>query len=125
MTNLAFPTYPSLYPYGLSRSSLFDVLADLTDRAVSINHPSYVTRDNDDGSHTISIDVPGVRREDLKLVEKQNNIYVAGRRDGKDLEPIVITVPVSLDPSSATAVLEDGVLSVTFQPIPERTIEIR
>lgn len=84
------------------------------------------TRRLDDGHQEFSIDVPGVKKEDLVVKVKQDILYVDWKRDGKECSR-VYTISEQFDPTSLRARLADGVLTVTLSPLrdaSERIVEV-
>lgn len=81
-----------------------------------------------DAEHgTLELDVPGVKKEDLKVTIVDDRITVSGKR-GKQEFTRMYSVDPNYDASSANAVVEDGVLTVTFDRRPEtkpRQIEVK
>lgn len=64
---------------------------------------------------TVSIDIPGVKLSDLSVVVDQAVMKMSGKRFDNGT-PVFQTyiVPVTYDPTSSSAVLEAGVLTVQF-----------
>jgi HSP20 family protein len=77
--------------------------------------------DEDDNGYTVSIDLPGVKKEDVDLNLEGGVLSVEARRRHKsdDAESRVVfsrsvRLPEAADTDNASARLEDGVLHVTL-----------
>lgn len=73
---------------------------------------------HDDEKHfSISLDIPGVKKDDINLEVKDNHLYVTGerkseRRGGKFSR--VFTLPQNVNPDAIKATFENGVLELTL-----------
>jgi HSP20 family molecular chaperone IbpA len=63
---------------------------------------------------TLSIDLPGVKRTDLKITVEGRNLLISGKQKGKDFK-YSYCVDKQYEPESATSKLEDGVLTIKFE----------
>lgn len=70
-----------------------------------------------DGSYNVSIDVPGVIPETVKVQAVDGAIQVTGQRGQTTITRTVSTVK-TMDLSTATATLEYGVLTINVLPKP-------
>uniref|UniRef100_A0ACD6A2A1 Uncharacterized protein n=1 Tax=Avena sativa TaxID=4498 RepID=A0ACD6A2A1_AVESA len=154
MTVLALaPPVAALVPYGLS-GGLWDMLDDpfrvleqtplavprpgpATGRAISSQAVALARCDwkETPDAHVISLDVPGVRRDDVKVEVEDNRVLrVSGERtadEGKEGERWHraeraagrfwrrFRMPAGADVDRVTARLEDGVLTVTVPKVAE------
>jgi HSP20 family protein len=70
----------------------------------------------EDGKKFIEFDLPGVRKEDVKISVEDKVLHLsAERKDRKWNFERTVTMPKSIDVTSATAKLNDGVLKVYFK----------
>ena len=67
----------------------------------------------DDESMTLSIDLPGVKATDLTVTTGESTVTVVASREGKEAHE-TYHIDSRFDASSASALLQDGVLSLTF-----------
>lgn len=75
-----------------------------------------------DGVITLSIDMPGVKKEDLTLMVDRGILSVTGERKNRDYKySRRWRLADDMDPTAITAALEDGVLTVT---IPRKTDQL-
>ena len=66
------------------------------------------------GNHlTLSLDLPGAKQSDLKITAEGRNLLISGKQKGKDFK-YSYCIDKQYEPESATAKLEDGVLTVKF-----------
>ncbi|CAF2237555.1 hypothetical protein BRARA_H01093 [Brassica rapa] len=77
-------------------------------------------------SHTFSVDLPGLRKEDIK-VEIEDSIYLIIRTKTTEISPVrslkrKFRLPESIDMIGITANYEDGVLTVI---VPKRVLRRR
>jgi HSP20 family protein len=115
----------------------FEVVAP----AAAFAEPSIALRDEGD-KLVATVDVPGMREEDLKVEVKGALLTLSGERKveapkgytvRRQERPLVkfahaLTLPCAVDSANATASLKDGVLAITMPKAPEakpRTIAIR
>jgi HSP20 family protein len=102
--------------------------------------PSADIEETDD-AYVLEVDLPGVRREDLDIELRDNEVRITGEIKQKERKGIlrrqtrrvgqfdfVVTLPTDIDPNQVDANLHDGVLTVRLtkakasQP---RRIEVR
>ena len=80
---------------------------------------------NEDGSMSITLDVPGVKQEDVSVEVKQRTVHIKAERKGNTYANFVqsFTVPSEYDLETLGAELADGVLTITIKPTnkPEST----
>jgi len=70
---------------------------------------------NDTGDgYSFQIEVPGIKKENLKVEVNGENITVSGKRGDQELKRI-FDIPLGADPLSIDAHLEDGVLELRFK----------
>ena len=105
----------------LKTSDVFDTLRlfdDLysstwTSRSKSLTASAYRTDITDDGL-TLSIDLPGVKSKDLSVQVTGRDVKVSGKQRADDFKQ-TYRIAKEYDPDTASATLEDGVLSLTFK----------
>lgn len=78
--------------------------------------------------HTlVSVDMPGVKKDDIKIEVQKNHLFIAGERNHRKYEK-TFTLPASINADKIEAQYENGVLYVAI-PKPEaakgRTIQIQ
>jgi HSP20 family molecular chaperone IbpA len=67
---------------------------------------------------TLTLDVPGIKKDDLDISIADRVVSVEAKRGKREFKGIY-ELDHSYDPSTASAVLEDGVLTLTFERLPE------
>jgi len=70
------------------------------------------------GDYKYSIDLPGVKKEDVDITVEGVNCTVTARRKIKDETHNIskyLALPEGVDSSGISAILEDGVLSISFK----------
>lgn len=76
---------------------------------------------------TLSVDVPGVKLESIKITVKENEVSISTKR-GESVQDYRYLINQDYDPGSCGARLEDGVLTLEFDRCPEtkpREIEVK
>jgi HSP20 family protein len=82
----------------------------------------------DDGHYFARLELPGVKKDDLKVELHDHQLTVACERKPADSETVasatvfkrVVTVPEGIDPDQVSAKLEDGILTVALAKSAER-----
>ena len=95
-----------------------------------------------DNSYEISVDVPGINKEDIKIEVDGNKLLISGERKQESSEKAkthktwsrsygkftqAFTLPESVDADSIKATHEKGVLNITLpksEPVQKKTIAI-
>lgn len=69
----------------------------------------------DETTITLTTDLPGFKQDEVEILFDQGKRLTveAKKKDGRQVRRVV-ALPVKVDPDSANAKLEDGVLSITF-----------
>ena len=83
-----------------------------------------MTAEHRDGVTALTLDIPGVRREDLDIEVLGRQLTVRGKRGTREFARQYRLHP-SVDESLIEATLADGVLRVTFGKKPEATPKAR
>ena len=114
---------PSQYFERLIQNTFETFMADL--------YPSYLnlgldTQKNENGSITISIDVPGFKEENLsiEMSDRQKMITVKGEVKANSYTRYLnksFSLPEGYDVDTLKAELANGVLSLTLNPLPSST----
>jgi HSP20 family molecular chaperone IbpA len=79
-----------------------------------------------DGVLTWTVELPGVKREDLTVeVVEGNQLLVTGKREGRRSTQELIPVARGYKAEGAEAKLEDGVLTLTFKAAEKKLIEVK
>lgn len=92
------------------------------------SHKSYDSYVEDDGFLCFSVDVPGIKDEDINISLHNNVVSVSAERKTKNSSYSVskkFTVPRNFDSASVNAELKDGVLSLRFAPKPQEQAEVK
>lgn len=87
---------------------------------------NYSVETSDEGL-VLSIELPGVKSNDVDVQTTDREIKVSGKRKGKDFQ-YRYTLSKAYDPSSCTASLQDGVLSLQFsksEMLKSKKVEIK
>jgi HSP20 family protein len=108
--------WPAAYPTGAEQgASLWSPRLEMYER---------------DGKLTVTADLPGVKKEDVKVEVDQDAIVIQGQRRQEQSTPEqgyyrsersygsfyrTIPLPEGVDPSTANATFRDGVLHITLQ----------
>jgi HSP20 family molecular chaperone IbpA len=74
---------------------------------------------NEDGSAAFTLDLPGVKQEDLSVEATENLVHVKAERKTKTSSCSVnksFSISEKYDPGTLSADLENGVLTLTVQP---------
>ena len=61
----------------------------------------------------LSVDLPGVKTSDLSVQAEGRTIKIVGKRKGEEIKH-TYTLSKEYDPETTSALLEDGVLNLTF-----------
>lgn len=80
--------------------------------------------DTDDSGLTLSVDLPGVKPEDLSCKVVDREIRVTGKCRGKDFK-YYYTVSKAYDASEPEAELENGVLALRFKKKESEAREVK
>lgn len=72
----------------------------------------YPTKD-DKNLYKLELELPGVKKENVKVTVEDNKLKIKANKKGKDYESSVL-LPKTLDSNSCQAKLEDGILSITM-----------
>lgn len=69
-----------------------------------------------ENSFTISLDIPGLKREDIEIEFKENHLYVSGERKTKRPGKFskVFTIPQNVNVDAIEAHFENGVLDLVL-----------
>jgi HSP20 family molecular chaperone IbpA len=62
----------------------------------------------------LSVDLPGVKPNDLSVQAEGRTIKIVGKRKGEEIKH-AYTLSKEYDPETTSALLEDGVLTLTFE----------
>jgi HSP20 family protein len=104
---------PSLF------DGMFNELFSLGTLRANVKISSFV--DNEDGTASLSVDVPGISEEEI-LVEIKNGVVTikaeSEKKNSRRSFTYNYSVPDKLDIDSATAELKQGVLTLTFKKLP-------
>lgn len=68
----------------------------------------------DDKAWTLSLDVPGIAKEDLTIGIEGTVVRIETRQEAKRQLKAAYELPQEIDAATSTAVLENGVLTVTL-----------
>ena len=83
----------------------------------------------DEKAWTLSLDLPGISREDLEVKVEDTIVRLQTRAEAKRQYKAAYELPESIDVDTTTAELKDGVLTLTLgkkTPVSnERSIEIK
>jgi len=124
LENRLFDYYPS-------------IVAD--ESGISAFKPSVSTREGDFAYH-IEVDLPGVKKEDIKIDVKNNQVTISGERNykkehkEKDYYKIEssygkfqrsFTMPQNVDIENIEATSKDGVLEVTLPKLKSERAEVK
>jgi len=98
----------------------FQILSDVSrprSGATLQSRVNYNVTTNDAGL-VLKVDLPGVKKEDLKVEVSDRTLHIKGKRDQEDIS---ISYKISKDFSAddPDAKLEDGVLSLNFRKLSE------
>jgi len=80
-----------------------------------------------DNCLVFTMDLPGVKPSDLKVIAEGRNINLSGKQKGKEFS-YTYSLHKNYEPSGAKAKLEDGVLTIKFdkrETEKKKTIEIQ
>lgn len=110
----------------LFNSSIEDLWGTLFEVYDPLQHMGFT--EYDDGTATFSVDVPGIKAEDIDISIVKNVVTVKGER--KDIRrPAKIntsfTLPSGYDPETLSANLADGVMVLTIKKLPSEKTESR
>ena len=98
----------------------------LASKARTLTNTVYRVETKDDRL-TLSIDLPGVKSKDLTVQTTGRELKVSGKLRGEDFK-YHYTLSKDYNPEAASACLEDGVLTLTFEKVTStvtRTIEVK
>lgn len=94
--------------------------------SVGYNNTYNVQSSEKDGLYTVTVDMPGAKKSDVKIVTKKSRAEFSWKR-GTSSHSTSAWIPDHVDHLSAKAKLEDGVLTIHFQIVPEareRVVEV-
>jgi len=100
---------------------------DMWDILLGISTPAGFV-ESDDGTAYIQLDVPGMKAEDIEISLEKGVLSVKGeRKDVRRQHKINSTfnIPAGYDPGNIVANLEDGVMTLKFQKLPETKTEVK
>ena len=86
----------------------------------------YRVDSNSDGLQ-LSVDLPGVKSKDLSVQVTGRDVSITGKARGEDIKH-TYRISKDYDPDTVDAVLEDGVLTLTFKKsggLEPKTVEVR
>lgn len=126
--------------FGFGRNALGDfggrsALSSLTDQDAALWTPHLEMYERD-GKLTVTADLPGVKKEDVKVEVDEDAITIQGQRRQERTSQErgyyrsersygsfyrTIPLPEGVDPSTASAAFRDGVLHITLQAPQKRT----
>jgi HSP20 family molecular chaperone IbpA len=78
---------------------------------------NYNVTTNDAGL-VLKVDLPGVKKEDLKVEVSDRTLHIKGKRDQEDIS-IAYKISKDFSADDPDAKLEDGVLSLNFRKLSE------
>lgn len=109
--------------------SLFDSLFHDSIHDLHAQNLGVEYKKNEDESLSVSIDVPGIEEQDIKVeVSEQNVLSIRGERKTKTSSYTVnksFSIPEEYDSSSIKAELRNGVLTITLPSLPVKSKESR
>lgn len=109
--------------FGSSIDDLWGTLFNVYDPLEYMGFTEY-----DDGTATFSLDVPGMKVEDLDISIDKNVVTVKGERKDTRRQAKIntsFTLPAGYDPASIAAKLEDGVMVLSIAKTPSEKQESR
>lgn len=74
----------------------------------------------DTGAVSYALDIPGIPKDRLRVRVEQNAVTIEGERDGKKTRR-TFSIADGLDESTGKARLEDGVLTLRFEPLADKS----
>ena len=107
----------------LSVFPAFDsLLSEMLDSSLSLrsNSIGVETKVNEDGSASFSVDLPGVKQDNLSVEVTDSVVTVSAERKTKTSAYTYnksFNLSEKYDPTTLVAELEDGVLTLTVQPV--------
>ena len=104
------------YPFDSDLVNVFDNVWDVFFEHCSRPCPEHIKYGVEKA--VLTLDLPGVKRSDLDVSIVGRTVTVSGRRGEREFKH-EYTIDRNYDASSVDAVLEDGVLTVTFARRPE------
>jgi len=98
-----------------SRSKLLDLFFDdRVDGYDTLSRNGYIRTAKTDEGITLSMDIPGVKRDELEIISTSHNLQITGKSKSRTFS-YRYHLDKSYDIESATAVLEDGILEISFK----------
>lgn len=102
------------------KNSIDDLFDSLFDDAFSgFKSLGMASKKAEDGSLLITVDVPGIKEEDLTLELQDNTVVIKGERKTATASSSMnkmFSLPEDADPASIKAELKDGILTLTVAP---------
>ena len=69
----------------------------------------------DDGDvYTVSVELPGYKKGDVKIEINDNNLTLSAEKEGKNTYKNIFSIKTDVDTNSITASLEYGILTLTL-----------
>jgi HSP20 family protein len=118
----------------ISMKSYFDRLfedtfdADIQDVLLTKLNLGISQKKNEDGTLSLSVDVPGVKESDLTIEVSDNTLNIKGERKTNTSTYSIrksFTIPEGYDSNEIVADLKDGVLCLTLNSKPPPLKEVR
>lgn len=100
--------------------SALDRWADLAEQGFSIARSSAIQEK--DGSSSYTLDLPGFSKDEIEVSTEEDRIVrISARSKNNQRDPIDYSVlaPQNTDLNNLKAKLENGVLTITFNPLPK------
>lgn len=103
--------YNTVSPYSYENNN---TLLKFFDSFNGVNAVNQTYSSKEEGENLLlSIDLPGAKSSDIKVESVVGQVKISGKQKGKDFHQ-TYSLPKAYDPSTGTAKLEDGVLTLNF-----------
>ena len=102
---------------------------ELFPKEATVSNPETgVTIKENDGEMTVAVDLPGIKKESIKITIQDNKKLTISAEKKAEIEPKtvnkVIELPSAAEPDGAKATYEDGVLTLKIKKITSKEVTI-
>lgn len=96
------------------KSPVFNDFFNYNSYSISKHEHLNFTKETNKNQATYSIDIPGVKKEDVQITSENDIINIDWKRNKKEFK-YYFMLPKQYDNNNSSATLENGVLTLTFE----------
>ena len=90
----------------------------------SNSNPNYSASTQEDGSLLVTVDLPGVTKDDVQLSHSTHRLDFTYTREDEQTKTRSLNIGTRWDVSKAKATMKDGVLKITIPQISKSKIKV-